>query len=346
MENRHFKPLFAFLIVAILFCSVSIAVETEKASLVVRTDKGTHKISRNIYGHFAEHLGNCIYKGVWVGPDSSIANTRGIRKDVVKALRDIKVPVVRWPGDCFADTYHWKDGIGPQEDRKPIINMWWGGEYEDNSFGTHEFMDFCEQVGCDAYISGNFESGTVEEMKDWSEYITFPGNSPMANLRRANGRQQPWKLAYFGIGNESWSCGETMTVEYYCDMYRRYKTFLRSYSGPIKIFASGPNEDDYIWEDKKLLSVSVSASKDESKKIHLAICKLDPQNRVALNCDFPGIKPKNVTARILTHDDINAHNTFDDPDVIKIKPFKSVKLKERKLTVTPPSKSVMALEVE
>ena len=225
--------------------------EARTAKLTIRADQGKETINRNIYGHFAEHLGRCIYGGFWVGEDSSIPNTRGIRNDVVQALRAIKIPVLRWPGGCFADEYHWKDGIGPREKRPTMIKQHiWGGVTENNHFGTHEFMDLCEQLGCEPYICGNVGSGTVEEMGDWIEYITFDGNSPMADLRRQNGREQPWKLKYFGVGNENWGCGGNMRPEYYADQYRRYQTYVRNFSGN-RIFkiACGPNGDDYEWTE-------------------------------------------------------------------------------------------------
>jgi alpha-N-arabinofuranosidase len=495
-------------------------------TLAINADKAGATINKNIYGHFAEHLGRCIYEGIWVGPESSIPNTRGIRNDIVAALRDIKVPVIRWPGGCFADTYHWKDGIGPQEKRKPILNDFWGDVYEDNSFGTHEFMDLCEQIGCEAYIAGNLGSGTVQEMRDWTEYITFEGKSPMADLRRAHGREKPWKLGYFGAGNESWSCGGTMTVEYYADMYRRYKTYLHNYSGgKLFVIACGPNEDDYHWTevlmkkatetkgrgrdlrmgglsmhyycdsgrkrrhatkfnledwfyqfkkavfmedlldnhiaimdkydpdnrialivdewgcwhhpiggthpaflcqqntlhdalvagvnlnmfnqhcrrvkmaniaqmvnvlqsviltqaekmiltptyytfkmcavhqdatllptelscddytygDKKLPSVSVSASKDSSGKIHITLCNINPENPVTLNCRLEDAAAKKVTGQILTRDDINAHNTFNDPEAVKPTVFKGAKLKDNQLTAALPAKSLVVLEIK
>ena len=214
-----------------------------------------NKINKNIYGHFSEHLGHCIYGGIYVGEDSKIPNENGIRTDVVKALRKIAVPVLRWPGGCFADTYHWKDGIGPKESRKKIVNTTWGGVVENNSFGTHEFMDFCHQVGCEPYVCGNLGSGTVREMSEWVEYMNFGGVSPMADLRRANGREEPWGVKYFGVGNESWGGGGNMRPEYYADVYRRYQTYLNNY-GENKLFkiASGPNADDYDWTAKVMES--------------------------------------------------------------------------------------------
>ena len=207
-------------------------------------------IRKELYGHFSEHLGRCIYGGLFVGENSEIPNINGVRKDVAAALRQIRIPVLRWPGGCFADEYHWKDGIGEKGTRKKMINSHWGGVVEDNSFGTHEFMELCRQLGCEPYITGNLGSGTVQEMQEWVEYMTFDGVSPMAGLRRENGREQPWKLKYFGVGNENWGCGGNMRPEFYADNYRRYQTYVRNYSGnEVYKIACGPNTDDYAWTD-------------------------------------------------------------------------------------------------
>ena len=208
------------------------------------------KISKNIYGHFSEHLGRCIYGGIWVGKDSPIPNTDGIRNDVIEALKAIKIPVLRWPGGCFADEYHWMDGIGPYESRPTMINTHWGGVTENNHFGTHEFLRLCELIGAEPYICGNVGSGTVREMQQWIEYITFDGKSPMADLRKANGREEPWKLTYFGVGNENWGCGGNMRPEYYADEYRRYATYIRNFGGNrIYKIACGANAGDYRWTE-------------------------------------------------------------------------------------------------
>jgi len=209
-------------------------------------EKGT--IAPEIYGHFSEHLGRCIYDGIWVGPNSNIPNIRGIRKDVLEALKNLNIPVLRWPGGCFADEYHWKDGIGPRQQRPRTVNTHWGMVTEDNSFGTHEFLDLCELLGCKAYIAGNVGSGTPQEMMEWVEYMTFDGDSTMANLRRQNGRDKPWKIDYFGVGNENWGCGGNMTPEYYADVYKRYQTFVKNYPGSrITKIACGPNGNDTRW---------------------------------------------------------------------------------------------------
>ncbi|MDW8381103.1 MAG: alpha-N-arabinofuranosidase [Verrucomicrobiota bacterium] len=203
-----------------------------------------------IYGHFAEHLGRCIYEGIWVGEDSPIPNTRGIRNDVVQALRRIKVPVLRWPGGCFADEYHWKDGIGPRIQRPARINTHWGGVIENNHFGTHEFLDLCEQLGAEPYIAVNVGSGTVQEMMEWIEYMTSDADSTLANLRRKNGRHAPWRIPWVGIGNESWGCGGEMTPEHYSDLYRQYSTFVKHFSGHrIRRIACGANGADYRWTE-------------------------------------------------------------------------------------------------
>lgn len=212
------------------------------------TDKGT--ISRHIYGHFAEHLGRCIYSGIWVGEDSPIPNTSGIRNDVLQALRKIRIPVLRWPGGCFADEYHWKDGIGPREWRKRMVNTHWGGVVENNHFGTHEFLKLCELLDCEPYINGNVGSGTVQEMQQWVEYMTFDGESPMADWRAENGRDQPWRVKYFGVGNENWGCGGHMRPEYYADLYRRYQTYVKNY-GENRIYkiACGASDANYAWTE-------------------------------------------------------------------------------------------------
>lgn len=220
-------------------------------TIKVLTNKKGPKISKYIYGQFAEHLGRCIYEGVWVGKDSEIPNDKGIRLDVVEALKDINVPVVRWPGGCFADEYHWKDGIGPKENRKTIVNTHWGGVVENNHFGTHEYFHLLELLGADAYVNGNVGSGTVQEMQEWVEYMTFEGESPMANQRKENGSEKAWNLKFFGVGNESWGCGGNMRPEYYADLYRRYQTYVRDYTKEhVYKIACGPNIDDYNWMEQ------------------------------------------------------------------------------------------------
>jgi len=224
------------------------------AKLYVNPKVKKGHINPELQGHFSEHLGRCIYEGIYVGENSEIPNVNGMRIDVVEALKEIKVPVLRWPGGCFADEYHWKDGIGPKAKRKKMINTHWGGVVEDNSFGTHEFMELCRQLGCKTYVNGNVGSGTIQEMSEWVEYITFNGVSPMADQRRENGHEEPWTLNYFGVGNENWGCGGNMRPEYYGDLYRRYQTYVRNYDPEKPIFkiACGANAADYHWTAKVL----------------------------------------------------------------------------------------------
>lgn len=220
-----------------------------EAMVSLLPSKESPVIQKEIYGQFAEHLGTCIYGGLWVGPDSDIPNQNGYRLDVLNALKELHVPVLRWPGGCFADEYHWMDGIGPKSERPRMVNNNWGGTVEDNSFGTHDFFDLCELLGCEPYLSGNVGSGTVEELAKWVEYITAE-DGPMAALRKKNGREKPWKLKYLGVGNESWGCGGNFTPEFYADVYRRYQTYCRNFNGNhLYKIASGASDYDYKWTE-------------------------------------------------------------------------------------------------
>ena len=240
------KTKFTLVVMAMGLC-LSMSAQNK---MILNYEQGEYVISKHIYGHFAEHLGRCIYGGIWVGENSPIPNTKGVRNDVVKALKEMQIPNLRWPGGCFADEYHWMDGIGPRSERPKMINTHWGGVVEDNSFGTHEFLNLCELLETEPYICGNVGSGTVEEMSKWVEYITFDGESPMANLRRQNGRDKPWKVTYWGVGNENWGCGGNMTAEFYTDLFRRYATYCRNY-GDNRLYkiAGGPNGADYHWTE-------------------------------------------------------------------------------------------------
>jgi alpha-L-arabinofuranosidase len=488
--------------------------------VTVNAEQKKGKINKNIYGHFSEHLGRCIYGGIWVGKDSPIPNTDGMRNDVIEALKDMKIPVLRWPGGCFADEYHWMDGIGPIEKRPTMINTHWGGITENNHFGTHEFMRFCELIDAEPYINGNLGSGTVQEMQQWVEYMTFDGISPMANLRKENGQEQPWKLTYFGIGNENWGCGGNMEPEYYADEYRRYATYVRNFGeNTVYKIACGPNGDNYNWTDvlmkkvanhmnaltlhhytlptgewkvkgsatvfeenewfstmqktlymdemitkhtaimdkydkdkkvalivdewgtwydvepgtnpgflfqqntlrdalvaginlnifnnhcdrvqmaniaqlvnvlqsviftegdkmlltptyhifkmfnvhqdaelldtrvinddyivgdDKLPQVNISSSIDADGKIHISICNLDPIKPAELDCDLIGDIRTKVTGRIVTANEMNAMNTFDNPKTVTESQFVGAKLVKNNLTVTLPAKSVVVLEI-
>jgi alpha-L-arabinofuranosidase len=239
---------FAGIFILLSFCGYAqngnrITVQAEDPGVV---------ISKHIYGHFAEHLGRCIYDGFYVGEgNAAIANVNGVRKDVIDALKVLKVPNLRWPGGCFADTYHWKDGIGPKDKRPTIVNQWWGGVTEDNSFGTHDFLNMCELIGAEPYLAGNVGSGGVHELADWVQYVNFGGKSPMSDLRKANGREKTWDVKFWGVGNEAWGCGGNMKVEYYANIYRQYATFMADWSNSGKLFriASGANGADYNWTE-------------------------------------------------------------------------------------------------
>ncbi|AEI49750.1 alpha-N-arabinofuranosidase [Runella slithyformis] len=221
--------------------------------VTLSADLGKHTINRHIYGHFAEHLGKCIYGGFYVGENNTkIPNKDGVRMDVVNALKKMKIPNLRWPGGCFADTYQWKDGIGPKANRPKIVNVWWGNVTEDNSFGTHDFLNMCELIGTEPYLAGNVGSGTVKDLSDWVQYVNFKGVSPMSDLRAKNGRPEPWKVRYWGVGNEAWGCGGNMKPDYYANIYRQYATFMNaSWENNESLFriASGASDNDYQWTE-------------------------------------------------------------------------------------------------
>lgn len=241
-----FKRLFLALFVFSMILLNAADNPKEKTNrIIINVDLGRDTISKFIYGHFAEHLGHGIYGGIYVGKNSKIPNTRGIRNDVVEALKEIAPAVVRWPGGCFADTYHWKDGIGPQDKRPSIINTNWGGVTEDNSFGTHEFLDFCEMIGAEPYICVNVGSGTVQEASEWVEYVNSDAKSPMTELRKKNGRDKSWNVKFWAVGNESWGCGGNMSPDYYAEVFKRFSTYMRS--GHLYRVASGGTDQDYDW---------------------------------------------------------------------------------------------------
>lgn len=247
MLVRNFWNLFFIILVLV---SLHLNSSAQQAEVTINAKESKHTISRHIYGHFAEHLGRCIYDGFWVDDTMRVPKKDRIRLDVVEALKKIKVPNLRWPGGCFADEYHWRDGIGPRSQRPKMVNTNWGGVTEDNSFGTHEFMELCSLLGTEPYIAANVGSGTVEEMAKWVEYFNMDGESPMANLRKQNGRSEPWKVSFWGVGNESWGCGGNMTPDYYADLYRRYATYARNYPGaPLRKIVSGATDRDYNWTE-------------------------------------------------------------------------------------------------
>jgi alpha-N-arabinofuranosidase len=228
------------LTMATLFTITAAAQQPVKIS--IDKDKPPVTISRHIYGHFSEHLGRCIYDG--------LTRNGKIRMDVVNALKKIKIPNLRWPGGCFADQYHWHDGIGEKKNRPTTVNTTWGMVKEDNSFGTHEFLELCNLLNCEPYIAGNVGTGSPQEMSEWLEYLNFDGESSLAKLREANGHAQPYHVSFWGVGNESWGCGGNMKPEYYADLYRHFASFCHSYPGsPLKKIISGANGDDYNWTE-------------------------------------------------------------------------------------------------
>ena len=267
MKNlpRHIVSLLRLPLSALLSIALAIPALADSSpvsvAIEIQADEPGATINPNIYGQFAEHLGRGIYEGVWVGEDSSIPNTNGFRNDVIAALKKMQVPLIRWPGGCFADEYHWRDGIGPRDQRPVKVNTHWGGVEETNAFGTHEFFQLAEMLDAETYINGNLGTGTPREMAEWLEYMTSDTTSTLANLRRKNGREEPWDVDYFGIGNEAWGCGGNMRPEYYVDLYRRYATFLKAPKGhEPKFIASGGTGDDTEWT--QVLSSNIDRNMD------------------------------------------------------------------------------------
>jgi alpha-N-arabinofuranosidase len=242
--------------IALVLLITASAAGNAQTKILIDGLNSPNTISRHIYGHFSEHLGRCIYDGFWVGDSVNVPKKDRIRLDIVEALKKIKVPNLRWPGGCFADEYHWRDGIGKRSERPYMVNTNWGGVSEDNSFGTHEFLDLCTLINCEPYIAGNVGSGTVEEMAKWVEYLNSDAKSTMTELRKTNGRNEPWRVKFWGVGNESWGCGGEMTADFYADQYKRYAVYCRNYNNArlLKI-ASGANSSDYNWTETLMKNV-------------------------------------------------------------------------------------------
>jgi alpha-L-arabinofuranosidase len=237
----------------------SFETQEQRAGLSVNIETGT--IRPELHGHFAEHLGSCTYGGLWVGKNSKIPNVDGYRKQAVEYLKALGVPVLRWPGGCFADDYHWRDGIGPLEKRPKTVNLHWGNYVEDNSFGTHEFVGLCRLIGAEPYFAGNVGTGTPEELRDWVEYCNYPSGSTLSDERARNGSKEPFNIRYWGVGNENWGCGGNMRPEEYAAHYRRYSTFLRP-MGDAKPFliACGPSSNDTDWSRRLMDSIKTPRS--------------------------------------------------------------------------------------
>jgi len=248
-KYNYMKTMKKSLVAASLLLLVTLSASAQ-ISITIDANKPGAVINKDIYGQFAEHLGAGVYGGMWVGPDSTIPNTRGWRNDVVGALKNLHVPVVRWPGGCFADEYHWREGIGDRSTRPVKVNTNWGNVTESNAVGTHEFFDLIDQIGAEAYINGNLGSGTAQEMAEWLEYMTSDSKSTLAELRRKNGHAAPFKIAYFAVGNEAWGCGGNMTVQHFTDLYNQYASFAKTpREDTPKFIASGGHDDDTSWSD-------------------------------------------------------------------------------------------------
>lgn len=241
---------------ALISLLVSQSLSAQQTTVTMHADQKGGQISKHIYGHFAEHLGRCIYDGFYVGDTSSIPNTAGVRNDIIAALKNLNIPNLRWPGGCFADRYHWKDGVGPKESRPSIVNTTWGGVTEDNSFGTHDFLNMCKLLNTEPYLAGNTGSGTVQELSDWVQYVNFEGRSPMSDLRVKNGQAKPWNVKFWGVGNEAWGCGGNMTPEYYVGEYRKFATFMEGRD--LYKVASGANVDDYHWTETLMKGIPLN----------------------------------------------------------------------------------------
>ena len=255
---RRLACLSIFSFFLIVSCKQNAVTETTANEVTLRSDTANVTINRDIYGHFAEHLGRCIYGGLYVGEGNrTISNTNGVRNDIVQALKELKIPNLRWPGGCFADAYQWKDGIGPKAQRPSMINVWWGGVREDNSFGTHDFLNMCELIGTEPYLAANVGSGSVKDVSDWVSYVNHPGGSPMADLRKRNGREKPWNVKLWGVGNEAWGCGGNMTAAYYANIYRQYATYMNDWSTEARLYkiASGATDGDYTWTETLMKNI-------------------------------------------------------------------------------------------
>jgi len=250
------KKSLQILVATAFLCAIGSASFAQTSAKATISNDSKLIISKHIYGQFAEHLGRGIYDGFWVDKTMPVPKQDRIRLDIVEALKKIKIPNLRWPGGCFADEYHWRDGIGLRTNRPKMVNTNWGGVVEDNSFGTHEFLQLCSLLGCEPYISGNVGSGTVQEMSNWVEYLNFDGLSPMTKLRAANGHPAPYNVSFWGVGNESWGCGGLMTPEYYSNEFRRYSAFAKDYHGAkLKKIATGPSDADYNWTESLMKNV-------------------------------------------------------------------------------------------
>jgi alpha-L-arabinofuranosidase len=248
MRNDRLFCMVLALLLTMLSASALIAEPATTTTIEIHADRSGATINKNVYGQFSEHLGSGIYGGIFVGETSPIPNTRGFRNDVIAALKELKVPMVRWPGGCFADEYHWRDGIGSRDKRPVRINTNWGGVPESNAFGTHEFFDFVEMIGADAYVNANVGTGSPQEAAQWLEYMTGDQDTTLAKERKVNGRDKPWKVSIYAMGNETWGCGGNMRPDYYADVYNQYTTFMKAQPGAMpELLASGDHDDQTVF---------------------------------------------------------------------------------------------------
>jgi alpha-N-arabinofuranosidase len=256
MSNYKLYGIPAILLLTTLFVPFAMAAEPVPTTVTIQADHSGATINKNVYGQFSEHLGSGIYGGIYVGENSPIPNARGFRNDVIAALKELKVPMVRWPGGCFADEYHWRDGIGPRDKRPIRINTNWGGVPENNSFGTHEFFEFVDLIGADAYINANVGTGSPQEAAQWLEYMTGNQETTLARERKANGREKPWKVSIYAIGNETWGCGGNMRPEYYADIYNQYAAFMKAQPGAMpELLASGDHDNQTVFTNELMNNI-------------------------------------------------------------------------------------------
>jgi alpha-N-arabinofuranosidase len=248
LSRRQFVGSTAALSLSAIIPKGLLATSSATQRFIVRTDAEIGVVRSEFHGHFAEHLGACVYGGLWVGKKSPIPNIEGYRKQAVEYLKELGIPVLRWPGGCYADDYHWRDGIGPAEQRPKRVNIHWGGYVEDGSFGTHEFIGLCRLLDAEPYLAGNVGSGSPRELRDWIEYCNMPTGSTLADERIKNGATEPFRVRYWGVGNENWGCGGWMRPEVYANLYRQFSVYLREYGGTEPyLVASGPNGNDRRW---------------------------------------------------------------------------------------------------
>jgi alpha-L-arabinofuranosidase len=263
MRRRHFLELTAAGAAGLLAPRTSRAAD---ARIEVLLNEPLGSITADLYGHFVEHLGGVVYDGVWVGEKSTIANTGGIRQALVDHMRRLPPGPIRWPGGCFADSYDWRDGVGPRAARPRRTNFWEGamaklpdgpGKYDPNHFGTNDFVRLCRLVKSEPYIAANLRSLSAKDFYQWVEYCNSPaGSSTLAELRTAGGDRDPFRVRFWGVGNESWGCGGNFTPEEYATEYRRFTAWVPGYGVKLAFIGSGPNSGDLGWTRRFLTKLT------------------------------------------------------------------------------------------